>query len=52
MVHRLKNMSIDKKITLVYGGLKLVPSLNTIYWDTSLVMQAGKLEAHNKVILG
>ena len=45
-------MSIDKKITLVYGGLKLVPSLNTIYWDKSFVMQAGKFAAHNKVVLG
>jgi hypothetical protein len=52
LLGRLKTMTREKMVVVAYAGTKLVPSLSTIYWEKSVVMQGGGCSRQAKTLIG
>jgi hypothetical protein len=49
---KLESMVREQGIVLVFGGIKVVPSLSNIFWDNSFIMQGAKCLNQPRALIG
>ena len=51
-VGKLKLFTKSRRMVLVYGGCKVAPSMATVYYDRSLIMQGDSITHQSKALIG